>query len=76
MGENFATNCDILSYEGEDLYLVTGHSGFNNSGSDIKLWDLRSFGRENLIYTYSKHQFTPVSVRFYGEELIVSASKD
>ena len=76
VGENFATNCDILSIEGDDLYLVTGHRGFNNSGADIKVWDLRSFGKENLIYTYNKHSFTPESVRFFGDELIISASKD
>ena len=76
VGDNFATNCDILSTEGEDLYLVTGHRGFNNSGADIKLWDLRSFGKENLIYTYNKHEFTPEAVRFVGDEFVVSASKD
>jgi hypothetical protein len=44
VGTNFATNCDIMSFEGEDLYLATGHRGFNNEGAEIKLWDLRSFG--------------------------------
>lgn len=53
VGTNFATNCDILSTENEDLYLATGHRGFNNEGAEVKLWDLRSFSAENLIYTYS-----------------------
>mmetsp|Transcript_25026 Transcript_25026/g.24492 ORF Transcript_25026/g.24492 Transcript_25026/m.24492 type:complete len:102 (+) Transcript_25026:754-1059(+) len=80
VGSNFATTCDILSCEGEDLYLVTGHSGFNNEGSDVKLWDLRSFSSENLVFTYKQHTFSPQSVRFQSgmgtEEMIVSAGKD
>lgn len=59
VGTNFATTCDILSCEGEDLYIVTGHRGFNNEGADIKLWDLRSFSEDNLLYTYKKHSFSP-----------------
>ena len=40
VGTNFATNCDILSIEGEDLYLATGHRGFNQEGAEVKVWDL------------------------------------
>lgn len=39
-GSNFATTCDILTIEGEDLYLATGHRGFNQEGSEVKLWEL------------------------------------
>jgi len=64
VGPNFATTCDILSCEGEDLYLVTGHRGFNNQGADVKLWDLREFSQDNLVFSYTKHTFSPQSVRF------------
>lgn len=37
MGTNFATSCDLWG----DRLVVTGHRGFNDSGSEIKLWDLR-----------------------------------
>ena len=42
----------------------------------MKLWDLRSFGPNNLLYTYKYHNFTPESVRFVDIDLIASASKD
>ena len=38
---NFATTCDIWTEGSEDKYLVTGHRGFNDSGAEVKLWDLR-----------------------------------
>ena len=43
VGTNFATTCDIKSEGDQDMYVVTGHRGFNNEGADIKLWDLRAF---------------------------------
>ena len=76
VGTNFATTCDILSQDGQDNYLVTGHRGFNNEGADVKLWDLRSFGAENLVFNYTKHKFNPEAVRFVSSDLIVTASKD
>jgi WD40 repeat protein len=42
----------------------------------VKLWDLHSFGQENLVYTYSKHSYSPEAVRFIDEDIILSASKD
>lgn len=79
IGSNFATTCDILKEE-EDKYLVTGHRGFNNSGAEVKLWDLRSFSKENLLFSYDKHAYTPESTRFAhnsnNDPLILSASKD
>ena len=88
---NFATTCDIWSEGNEDKYLVTGHRGFNDSGSVVKLWDLRklqtcnSEGTETSLteFIYTGHSFSPESVRFFkplGSDespmQIVSASKD
>lgn len=73
---NFATNCDILNSKGNDKYLVTGHRGFNNEGADVNLWDLRKFGPESIVFNYKHHSYTPESVRFIDNDLIVSASKD
>ena len=64
VGSNFATTCDVLSFDGQDTKLVTGHRGFNNAGADVKLWDLREFGEDKLLWTYPHHKFNPESVRF------------
>lgn len=73
VGTNFATTCDLL--ESNNLF-TTGHRGFNGSGSDVMLWDLKKL--EKPIFTFSQHQFTPETVRFIqsDEPVIVSASKD
>ena len=89
---NFATTCDIWSQGNEDKFFVTGHRGFNGSGAEVKLWDLRKVlqaDREPVAFSltgfiYSGHQFTPESVRFVkpleggsAEQCtIISASKD
>ena len=70
VGTNFATNCDIQtdSLLSQDSYIVTGHRGFNNSGAEVKMWDLKAFGKneESLKFTYDKHKFSPEAVRFLG----------
>jgi hypothetical protein len=73
VGTNFATTCDLLPQT--DLF-VTGHRGFNGSGSDVMLWNLKKLSEP--LFTFSDHQFTPESVRFLNHEkpLIVSAAKD
>ena len=88
---NFATTCDIWSQGNEDQYLVTGHRGFNDSGAEVKLWDLRKVqkakkdapGSSLTSFVYEGHSFSPESVRFIkpigsaeGEMRVVSASKD
>ena len=88
---NFATTCDVWSSGNEDKYLVTGHRGFNDSGSAVKLWDIRKLqaskneGTDQSLteFIYEGHSFSPESVRFIkplGTEetplQIVSASKD
>ena len=49
-------------------------------GADVKLWDLRSFSEDKLLWTYPHHKFNPESVRFITyaspKPIIVSASKD
>ena len=72
-GANFAVTCDIFEYR----LIATGHRGFNDSGSDVKHWDLNKLDKPLSIF--SKHQFTPESVRFLNypsEPVTVSASKD
>jgi hypothetical protein len=79
VGTNFASTSDFLSDDqGTDTLLVTGHRGFNNEGAEVKLWDLRHFGdAENFHqWSYLEHRFSPEVVRFAGDRLIVSASKD
>lgn len=76
VGTNFATTCDILTEDGSDKYLATGHRGFNNEGADVKMWDLRKFGADSLVFNYTKHKFNPEAVRFITEDLIITASKD
>ena len=69
---NFATTCDIWTEGNEDKYLVTGHRGFNDSGAEVKLWDLRKVQKAknegataNLTqFVYEGHSFSPESVRF------------
>lgn len=55
--------------------LVTAHRGFNQSGSDVKLWDLKKF--EKPVWTFSDHEMTPVA-RFLKHPSggLVSASQD
>ena len=68
----FATTCDIWTQGNEDKYLVTGHRGFNDSGAEVKLWDLRKVQAcknedkvNNLTnFVYDGHSFSPESVRF------------
>ncbi|CDW81448.1 wd repeat-containing protein 31 [Stylonychia lemnae] len=80
VGTNFATTCDVLSQDGCDKLLVTGHRGFNESGADVKLWDLREFGEDKLVWNYPHHKFNPESVRFVQHSdpspVIITASKD
>ena len=76
---NFATTADI--WVGDDsLLMATGHRGFNFEGAEVKLWDLRNFGTESVLFKFDKHEFSPESVRFLRDAgpkpLIVSASKD
>ena len=55
---------------------VTGHRGFNASGSDVMLWNIKKLSEP--IFTFSDHQFTPETVRFIDQEtpMIASAAKD
>ena len=46
MGDNFATTLDVF----EDRLLVTGHRGFNDSGADVKLWDLDNWDEPLHVY--------------------------
>lgn len=76
VGSNFATNAQILESD-DKLLLATGHRGFNNEGAEIKLWDLTDFSATTVpLWTYTKHKFTPETVRFLTPDLLVSASKD
>lgn len=70
VGQNFASNIDI-----RDEVMITAHRGFNQSGSDVKLWDLKKF--QKPVWTYSDHEMTPVA-RFLKDSSgsIVSAGQD
>jgi len=72
VGTNFATTCDLFN---SDLF-VTGHRGFNGSGSDVMLWNIKKLSEP--LFTFSDHDFTPESVRFlhYDKPMIGSAAKD
>ena len=69
---NFVTTCDIWTEGNEDKYLVTGHRGFNDSGAEVKLWDLRKVQASKnegtaaslTKFIYEGHSFSPESVRF------------
>ena len=54
-GTNFATSADIWSPEGNTEFLATGHRGFNNEGAEVKLWDLRNFSNETVVYEFKEH---------------------
>jgi len=59
---NFATTCDIWSSGNEDKFVVTGHRGFNGSGSEVKMWDLKKMvgsedtpGTAETKYVFTNH---------------------
>jgi hypothetical protein len=67
----------MLRQGNDKTLLVTGHRGFNNEGAEVKLWDLSNFqASSEPVWTYTKHKFTPESVKFINEDLILTASKD
>jgi len=55
---------------------ATGHRGFNGSGSDVMLWNLKKLNEP--LFTFSDHEFTPETVRFlnHSKPIIASAAKD
>jgi hypothetical protein len=54
-GTNFATSADMWMPESGEEYLATGHRGFNGEGAEVKLWDLRNFSNESIIYEFKEH---------------------
>ena len=48
VGTNFATTCDLLV---ENDLFATGHRGFNGSGSDVMLWNIKKLDKP--IFTFS-----------------------
>ena len=81
VGDNFAGTCDV---DESSTYIVTGHSGFNNSGCFVKLWDIRKMSDSTVEPVFqNEHSFSVVSARFLytperdrGEVNIISASAD
>lgn len=39
--------------------IVTSHRGFNQCGSDVKMWDRRNL--QQPLYTYSGHEMSPIT---------------
>lgn len=67
-GVTFAQSIDLKG----DL-MITSHRGFNQSGSDIKMWSLKKLNEP--IFIFSQHSATPTAnfLKDSSETNIISA---
>jgi WD40 repeat protein len=66
-GDNFATCLDV-----KENLVLSGHRGFNNTGCEVKMWDLR---KNEMVFSVKAHEMPVEGCKFVGSGF-ASCGKD